>query len=384
MKPVQPSVVIVSGLRAPAALHACRALAVAGYTVVGTDALWWPTGRFSNSVQHYHRHASPVTDPVGFERDVRALLERYQPVAWLPTCEEIFHLARLPLPALQAVLRAPGFDTLIGAHRKDTFAEQALALRQGPDHTQRLESLADRDACRPEARRLVFKPVFSRFASQVLVRPTMDQLDRLNPSLQAPWVAQRYLGGEEICAYALAEKGQVLGCVLYRGKHQAGQGASIYFEPTQDPRIDAFVKRYVERHQWTGQVAFDFRRDEHGTPLAIECNPRATSGLHLWEPNAALGAALMGQSATLSPVSATPMVGLAMLAMALPKALKARHFKAWRRDWDQATDAVGAPGDRLPALLQLLALAEIGTKALISRKGLLETSTADIEWNGQR
>jgi len=382
MTTLPPPVVIVSGLRAPAALHACRALKAAGYTVVGTDGLHWPTGRFSNRVDHYHRHASPVRDPVGFERDVGQLLERYQPVAWLPTCEEVFHLARLSLPALKAVLRAPSFDTLLRAHQKDTFADDALALHQGPDHTQRLESLEDRDACRTEARRLVFKPVYSRFASQVLVRPTMDQLDKLIPSPQNPWVAQRYLAGEELCAYALAEQGNVLGCAIYRGKHHAGKGASVYFEATQDSRINAFVQRYVQRHQWTGQIAFDFRRDEHGMPLAIECNPRATSGIHLWEPNAALGNALMGQPAVLSPVSATPMVGLAMMAMALPQSLQKRQTRAWLRDWNRGTDVVGQPGDRLPALLQGLALAELGGRSLGGRQGLLATSTVDIEWNG--
>lgn len=383
MKTAQPPVVIVSGLRAPAALHACRALQAAGYTVVGTDSLIFPTGRFSNRVAHYHRHASPVRDPRGFYRDVKALLERYQPVAWLPTCEEVFHLAHLPLPGLSAVLRAPSFDTLIRAHRKDTFAEDAFALGQGPEYTQRLESTAARDACRPQARRLVFKPVFSRFANQVLVRPTMDQLDDLNPTPQVPWVAQRYLAGEETCAYALAENGKVLACALYHGKHHAGQGASVYFEPTHNPRIDSFVARYVEHHQWTGQLAFDFRNDEHGTPLAIECNPRATSGIHLWEPNAALGAALLGQPATLSPVTSTPMVGLAMLAMALPNALQKRRTRAWLRDWKRGTDVVGQAGDRGPTVLQGLSLVELGLKALVARQGVLATSTADIEWNGQ-
>lgn len=374
-------VVIVSGLRAPAALHACRALKAAGHTVVGTDAIAWPAGRFSNAVDHYYQHASPVTDPQGFERDVVMLLERHRPMAWLPTCEETFHLAHLALPALQAVLRAPSFATLLNAHRKDTFAEEALALGQGPEFTQRLESVADRDECRSQARRLVFKPVFSRFASQVLVKPTMDRLERLIPTPQAPWVAQRYLGGEEVCAYALAEQGNVLGCAMYRGKHHAGQGASVYFEPTQDSRIEAFVQRYVERHRWTGQIAFDFRRDEHGVPLAIECNPRATSGIHLWEPNAALGQALLGAQAALTPVTATPMVGLAMVAMTLPQALRQRQIRAWLRDWRRGTDVVGRPGDRAPAVLQGLSLAELGFKALKAQQGLLATSTADIEWN---
>ncbi len=374
--------VIVSGLRAPAALHACRALAAAGYRVVGVDSLHLPAGRASRAVGTFRHYASPIADPKGFERDVKALLERFQPVAWLPTCEEVFHLAQLRLPALSAVLRAPDFTRLARAHAKDTFADDALALGQGPEHTELLVNRAQVDACRTEARRLVFKPVYSRFASQVLVRPTMDQLDRLVPSSAMPWVAQRYIAGEEVCCYALAEAGRVLGIASYRGKHRAGQGASICFERTQDDRIDAFVRRYVHRHAWTGQVAFDFRRDEKGQPLAIECNPRATSGIHLWEPNAELGNALLGKEAHLSPTEGTPMVGLAMLAMGLPAAIKQRKLSRWRQDWARGTDVIQASGDWGPTLLQPLSLLELATRALWTRQGLLAASTADIEWNG--
>jgi len=69
--------VIVSGLRAPAALHACRALDAAGYQVVGTDSLVWPVGRFSNRLTAYHRHPSPVADPQRFRDRVQQLIEHY-------------------------------------------------------------------------------------------------------------------------------------------------------------------------------------------------------------------------------------------------------------------------------------------------------------------
>lgn len=61
------------------------------------------------------------------------------------------------------------------------------------------------------------------------------------------WVAQTYLPGEELCAYAIAHHGKVLAQTLYKGLYHAGQGASVFFESTSDARIESFVTRYVEQ-----------------------------------------------------------------------------------------------------------------------------------------
>jgi len=140
-----------------------------------------------------------------FVREI--IIEQYHPIAWLPTCEEVFHLACLALPELSAILRAPSAPSLIDAHNKHTFGLEAFALGQGPENTHLLLSAQDVDQHRPEARRLVFKPAFSRFASHVLVQPVMKDLDAVLPSNESPWVAQSYIPGEELSCYALAEKG---------------------------------------------------------------------------------------------------------------------------------------------------------------------------------
>lgn len=371
--------VIVSGARAPAALHACRALTAAGYRVVAVDSLRFPVARFSKAVAAFEAIASPVLDPTAFERDVTRVLETYNPVRWIPTCEEVFHLAALTrrLPALSHLLWAPALGTLAAAHHKHAFAEVARTLDKGevdthllthPDHLQPLRGLS---------RRLVFKPVYSRFAEHVLVRPFADGLGRVQPSLQAPWVAQTYLPGDELCAYAIAHNGQVVAQSLYKGLYHAGQGASVFFEPATDDRIAAFVDTYVAQTHWHGQLAFDFRKDATGRPIAIECNPRATSGIHLWQSDAALGHALMGLPGELSLVTTPPMVGAAMLGAALKAPLG-----RWARDWKRGQDVLAATGDLGLVPGQAMALVELAWRARRHRFSLAAASTADIEWNG--
>lgn len=373
--------VVVSGARAPAALHACRALTAAGYRVVAVDSLRFPVARFSKSVAAFESVASPVFNPEGFAQDVERVLKAHNPVRWIPTCEEIFHLAALTrrLPALAHLLWAPALGALTAAHNKHTFADVARALDGGEVDTHLLTSPEHLQAVRGLSRRLVFKPVYSRFAEHVLIRPFADGLERVQPSAHSPWVAQTYLPGEELCAYAIAHRGQVVAQSLYKGLYHAGQGASVFFEPTVDARIEAFVTAFVTQTHWHGQVAFDFRREAGGRPVAIECNPRATSGIHLWQPDEALGHALMGeQGQALTPAPAPPMVGVAMLGAALKAPLG-----RWWTNWRQGKDVLQAVSD--PGLLpgQALALMELAWRSRRHRFSLAATSTADIQWNGE-
>ncbi|GIS01723.1 MAG: hypothetical protein CM15mP103_02740 [Gammaproteobacteria bacterium] len=52
----------------------------------------------------------------------------------------------------------------------------------------------------------------------------------------------------------------------------------------------------------TGFIGFDFILDRGGIPRGIECNPRASSGIHFID-EAWLGAAVMGDASTPAPIA---------------------------------------------------------------------------------
>jgi len=378
--------VIVSGARSPAALHAARALHAAGYRVVTVDCVRFPVARFSNASHEHRRHRSPVTNPVAFRYDVLDLLRKYDPVAWIPTCEETFHLARMEDERVSRVLFAPSLDKLRRAHDKYEFAQDAAEMGYGPAETILL-SFSWKNIRHLEAgsRDYVLKPVYSRFAERVIVKPTLPEL--MNVSLEAkrtPWVAQSYLPGEELCSYSIARGGRIVAHATYRGLHRAGSGASIMFEPVIDRDAAFFAMAYAHRTNWTGQLSFDFRRDAKGELKAIECNPRATSGIHLLKADAALGHALAG-TGTEAPAHewGTPMVGAAMLTYGLSSAFGCDSLGPWRKDFAKGKDVLGVKGDRLPAFAQALSVAEFGLKSLRHRVSMTAATTRDIEWNGK-
>src|SRR5690606_35860226 len=116
---------------------------------------------------------------------------------------------------------------------------------------------------------------------------------------------------------------------------------------------------------FTGQVSFDWIDSGDGTLAVLECNPRAISGLHLFDSSDPLPAAMMGESgALIVPERSTArMLSAVMLAVGLPSALRRSKVSQWYRDWLRARDVLAVPGDRRPALG---AIADMGAFASVA------------------
>src|SRR5262249_40436888 len=123
-----------------------------------------------------------------------------------------------------------------------------------------------------------------RFGSRVLIKPSATEVAKVRPTPADPWVAQLYLPGEEISAYAVAAGGRVTAFQSYRPTYRVGHGAGVAFEAVDDFVARQFAAGLVARLNWSGQISFDFRRDEAGNLHVIECNPRTTSGVHYFGP----------------------------------------------------------------------------------------------------
>ena len=112
-----------------------------------------------------------------------------------------------------------------------------------------------------------------RLVSRVLIGTVRADIRQLRPTEVDPWVAQAYLPGEEISAYAVAVDGRLAAFQSYRPTYRVGQGAGVAFEAADVPEARAFVDALVSRLQWTGQISFDFRRDADGELHVIELQP---------------------------------------------------------------------------------------------------------------
>lgn len=375
--------VVITGARAPSALHLSRIFHEAGWDVILADTLRMALARAGSSYQRYEQLPPPASNLPAFAAALHRLMVDELPALIIPTCEEVFYLARA-CAALGVASRlfAPPLDVLARAHNKAQFAADAASFGLPVPHTVTLQSADDVARAAPDARDLVFKPAWSRFASHVLIRPDPAALATLPASPATPWVAQAYLPGEELCCYAVARDGRISAFAAYKPLHRAGPGAGIYFAPAGDPDLKQMCERYTSATGWTGQIGFDARRDGTGKLHLIECNPRATSGVHFFGPGSGLVRAIThGEPA--SPTITSPlMIPDAMWIYGLPQALRSGNLRGWRADYGRARDALAWPSQRMRPFGATLAMLELVRIARANRVALIEAATSGIAWDG--
>lgn len=380
-----PERVLITGARAAAALDMARSLRAAGFEPHLADCSPALAARASNTAGPVHRYASPVDRPATFAHDVRDLIDRLDPALVIPACEEVFHLAALAeADGFARRVWAPAPDRLATLHAKDRFVDLCRRLALPAPDTAVVTDRAALTALTDAAPDVVVKAVWSRFGARTLIAPTPSDLAAVAPSPEAPWIVQRRIVGEEVSFYAVCHAGRVLAFSAYGADWRLGGGAGYAFHPASTemaarlrPMADALAA-FVG----AGQVACDAIVDAAGQPWLIECNPRATSGVHLFGRGASLGEALMGRGVA-EPVAGGRHLLPVLWLHGLPTALRERRMAAWRDQRRRGSDVVAAPGDRLPALAAVADAAFFGLRALRTGRPLTEATTADIEWNGR-
>ena len=379
---MKQEVFLVTGGRAPVAVHLARLLKSAGVRTYVADSLESPLVRGSRMHDGFFQFPSLRNHPDMAAEVLRNLLLEFNISVVVPTCEEVLHLASIwQRHDMPARLFAPGLPLLEEVHNKYRFIGLCKRLGLEVPATSLLTSPPNISMFAKITDRLVFKPVWSRFATQTLVRPSLSKLTKIEPTTEQPWVAQEFVEGDELCAYAIAHAGSVSAVSAYRGLIRAGLGASVCFEPVHDPAVNQFVTEFVRGTSWTGQISFDLIKRRDGVVLPIECNPRATSGLHFFRNGSQFLRALMGSDSAVADVSAPQGIRLALWLYGWPKSLTADYRTFWRAVTD-VEDVMSWPGDHLGPWSQLRPMAEIARVALAKRMSLQAASTYDIEWDG--
>lgn len=368
--------VLVTGARAPIAADLARALALAGHRVWVSDSLRWPLAAASPFVAGFVRLPPPRREFDQFRSKLAGACARLAIGAIVPTSEEVFWLAgaRQDLP-VSVDLRTSPLPVLARLHHKGQFARLATSLGYGAPETIELTAPADIAALRDPGR-YVFKPAYSRFAASTLLAPTARELAGLRPTVAEPWLAQTRIAGRELCAYNVAQEGRLLLHVGYEPLVRHGVGASISFGPVEHPPLRELSARVIAATGFTGQISFDVIAAPDGRLVALECNPRGVSGVHLAAQHPkVIAAAVLGQLPAPAPA-------LAFEPRLLRIPLLLSHAPAWRR-WRECRerDALRAAG--LSVGGQLRALSELTLLALRHRTTLARASTVDFEWNGE-
>ncbi len=412
--------VLITGGRAPCALDLARGFAARGAEVYAAECLEHPLCAASRAVKRTFRVPPPAQDPAGYAAALRDLVRSEQIGLLLPTCEEIFYISEYRGsfgPGCRVL--APPLETLRELHSKWAFIALCARLGFAVPETVRLgggseaKIVGEIPRRRPGEPAYILKPEFSRFSAGVSKHEALDEARAEARRAGGSWVAQAFAGSEMLCTYGVAHEGRLLAHAAYRAP-QTASGASVCFAPDADPAAREWVARFVERTHFSGQLAFDFIRTDEGALLPIECNPRATSGVHLLlapqkeaaasdsnrmpsvsEPKPslldrprpdlldALAYPERVQAAILADPLRTPMLRLPMLSSGLSQLYSPTKFARWLRDYRGAHDVLLRKGD--PAVLPqaLRMMRELRRRAVHLGLTMSEASVHDIGWNGR-
>ncbi|MBB6098680.1 hypothetical protein HNR42_002115 [Deinobacterium chartae] len=382
---MRPLRVLLTGGRAPATLELARLLHAAGCEVISAESAPCDLAGASRAVARRYRLPPPRWASSAFAAELAriALLERADLI--VPTCEEIFWVARFrsDLEAVCPVACEP-LGVLEELHDKERFVRLAAGLGLEVPETRPLRGPEDLRAL-GDPREWVLKPTHSRFAARTRLRPSPAALRRWQPLPGERWVAQRYLRGRVLCSYSVAREGRLCAHACYAATLTAGAGASVVFRAERHAAVRAWVERFVAARRFSGQIAFDFVEGVDGRVAAIECNPRLTSGIHLFAGQAQVVEGLLGREAGEAGVlepdgNCAYALHTALLLRLLGRPACGDLWRALR----QSRDVIARPGDAVPARAQLRSAAWL--LALGWRRGIspLEASTWDIEYNGSR
>ncbi len=379
-----PNVLILGG-RAPVALDHARRFAHQGWTVCIADSIPCQISGASKAVSASFRIASPRHAPAQFAADLARIVRERSIDLLVPTCEEVFFVSRYRhrLPSHVRVL-AEGFDKLRAVHSKWTFLELAQDCGADVPVSARVRTLDEARAW-AAGRAVVLKPEFSRFG--VHVRLYRNGIPDDAPPLAdlGAWVVQTLVTGQEFCSYSVVDRGRLVAHALYRPDWRMSTSASFYFTPARIDAVRHFVANFARKLDFTGQLSFDWIRQADGRVSPLECNPRATSGCHLFGLDDPLPAALAGTlDGCIEPAPGVPRMAAAVMASAgLFDAWRHGTLRQWRHDWRAATDVIATPGDRGPLWGGVRDLGAYARMAIAQRCNMREAATQDIEWDGQ-
>ncbi|KAF2171917.1 hypothetical protein M409DRAFT_63457 [Zasmidium cellare ATCC 36951] len=277
--------ILITNGRFPVSLDLARQLYTAGHVVFCVDPMEYHVCKFSISVSQSQQVPAPHDDPAGYIEAVKDAISRWDIDMVIPIHEEIFHLAGSKEPQILSRLFAPPFDLLVRLHHKFEFSR--LMREVGLDVPESYLCKDMHDVMNLPVDKyphgMALKPCFGRASSGVYhLRPGEPIPDDIDISEDRQHVAQEWLIGNRYCSYSVVQQGRVEATGLYPVLDTIDGSSSVFFVQRYHEGVYRYIEDFVKRvPSFSGQIAFDFI--ETSTRLvAIECNPRSTSGLHLW------------------------------------------------------------------------------------------------------
>lgn len=401
--------ILLTNGRFPASLDLARQLRKAGHNVLSVDPMQYHVCKFSIDVSKSWQTPAPSRNPAGYVDAVKKVIRKARVDMIIPIHEEILYLAESGDPEIIQRLFAPPFARLYQLHSKWEFHQLLRHCQFGTPETHLCTTRADVERLDRNAE-WALKPVLGRACSGVChLKPGRDpDWNTIDLSPEHPYVAQEWVRGNRYCTYGVFRNGRVQAFGVYPVLETIDGSSSVYFEATEHDAIWEYATALASELQFTGQMALDLieegadesnevnevrdsprglyrhfgdrlrrlkpsssasskEQDGSRSPapsprrlVAIECNPRATSGIHLWSGTPNLAFAFQDTDCMLPELDAQPgsarQTAPGMLMWEHRQTNARRYFQHLKRML-RARDVIWSLRDLGPVLVQPFLLA---------------------------
>jgi predicted ATP-grasp superfamily ATP-dependent carboligase len=365
--------------RLPKALDIARAFQAAGWRVLVAEPFRRHLTGASNCVARSFTVTAPVESPQRYLVDLADIVRAEGVSLVVPVSEETMHAAflRPHLPPDVPLFTMPP-ELVLELHDKHRFIDRARAAGLAVPETYRLGSA---EAAALAARHpTVVKPIFSCSGHGVRFLQAGDALP--DAAAMPPHIVQRFIAGRVHSNCAIAAAGRVVANVIYRGAIMSGTVAVAFERVPDHAGITAWIERFVAATHYTGFISFDFVEAATGEVFAIECNPRATSGLHFLNPQDLVTAIVSPGSLQAARFRPEPRLQqfYAALTETQGSITKPRKFIRNLRALCTTPDVTWRRDDPMPFLTMTFTTWKIISMSIAQGVPFGEVATLDIGW----
>jgi len=365
--------------RLPKALDIAEALNRAGWRVIVAEPANWHLARVSRHVSKSVKVTAPNKNQSRYINDLLAVIEQEDVSLVVPVSEEALH-ATLMEPRLPDDVRLYSVPQvcLRELHDKDRFIKLAdsfgLAVPEthllGSDGAKKLAGETD----------YILKPVCTCSGQGLELHKAGDVLP--GSAGLPPTVVQEQMKGALKSTFSMCHEGRVIGTVVYRSAILSGTVGVAFERLEHQGAIEDWISRFVSETGHSGFISFDMMNNEQDVPHAIECNPRATSGIHFVERSSIADAII--NPATAREIKLRPQ----KLMQQFYPCLTETQISLFRRNrflkkagiMLKAKEVNFSWSDPLPLWLMPFTSWQIMKRAFIHGESFGEASTHDIAW----
>ncbi len=382
--------VLITFGRSFLSLHLARLMGAAGHRVLVSDSVPLPITRFSSSVKKTFRTPRPRFEPVEWTRAVARIAHQQGVDLVVPVHEGTDILAntikRYPdLFPDGCELFFSDFDVETRLENKYEFQAALKTLGMPTLDFALVRSQEELEALHFD-QPFALKRVYSRGSQEIhKVRPG-EPPHGLSFEAGNPWIAQEWAKGTNYCSYSVCHNGQVKAHAVYPVRYAIDGTSCLAFESVQHDGIAAWVSECVKAFNFTGQMGLDFIEVPGRGLFTVECNPRTTSGILLFDPQTRIDRAFFGvNDEVIEPEPGTSkMLGPGMLMYGWRKSsLKDNTFRGFLRDLMRTDGVIFKRRDPGPSLALPLAMGNILAEAARYRVNIPQAFLHDHGWDGE-